>query len=596
MSEYQIRFPSTVAALALVLGSASSIIHAADLFHLVGDDVAACVHLTKVDQQWDRMAESEFSNRLQQASFFDEWVNSNEYSQLELVKTVIETASKQPLRKSVHDLFGDEVVIAWYHERGSKPDLAGNSVVLLEAESPQAIDTALATWNILEKQRTSKRDHNGTSYTHSVKDSAGPNARGVFHVTIGQVFAISVREELIHRVIDLAADSKHGETSPPGTLASHEHFQAALARRPEAEVAAVYLNPRVLASELARGDRGMVAVSEVAARCHWLTLRLSSSPGAESNLELEFVADYDSSNAPSVWKQWLDVAIANQLPESRIPSDSVFAMTGHLDTVGIAELIRNALPPEDNQPRDMIRARRVIQGLLMGLDPLNDLLPGIGPAWLSYVVARDPDQSKSFPADMLIAVQLAKSDVVTEDSGTGEAGDADLRKGLDSALLSGLTMLSAVHNTQALQQKISVVRHRTHDGATIRFADPVAFFQPAYTITEDYVLLATNPDLCASFLDGSTATKGDGVRSSDSGNLQMLMTNSAAAREMLKQQRDWFIRQAHKDGVQESEAERRLQELEQFLQLLDEARLSASIDESTVSVKVKLVATESGSE
>ena len=54
--------------------------------------------------------------------------------------------------------------------------------------------------------------------------------------------------------------------------------------------------------------------------------------------------------------------------------------------------------------------------------------------------------------------------------------------------------------------------------------------------------------------------------------------------QMLADQKEWFIRQARRDKVPEGDAERRLEELDQFLQLLDRAWMTASVDSSTLRI------------
>ena len=69
-----------------------------------------------------------------------------------------------------------------------------------------------------------------------------------------------------------------------------------------------------------------------------------------------------------------------------------------------------------------------------------------------------------------------------------------------------------------------------------------------------------------------------------SGNLQSVVASSVATRQMLADQKEWFIRQARRDKVPEADAERRLEELDQFLQLLDRAWMTVSVDSTMLRV------------
>lgn len=610
-----------VALTGLVIAGWQSISEARDLFQLVDRDAVACLHARQLDVHWDDLRKSEFGSRLQQASFFKEWVESPDYNQLKVVQAVVEAASGKPLGQSLHELLGEDVVIAWYHTPGSKPDLARNSVVLIKVESPAAAQSALATWNVLEKQSKTTRKHRDVVYTHSVKAGADQKAGGVWYTILDSVLAISAREDRIQRVIEFAAEAADESPTPDTAkagaakadaieadttgaesaghsdcLSAYEPFAKAYARRTDTEFAAAYINPRVLGSELGRAGKDFSAVESTLARCQWLTLRLTF----DESVELEFVADYDSEGLPEWWQQWLEVAGTEQPSSTGIPTNSLFAMSGRVASLSISNVILQSLPRQDDLPQDLIKARRVLQGLLLGLDPIADVLPAIGPSWVFSVEPRDPEVSTSFPVDSLFAIELKSQThpgdraVKTESVSTQEA--------LDNSLRVGLGLLAAVHNAHATGQRVSVVRQREVDGMTIRYADPVAFFQPAYAVANGHLVLATSPELCETFLKSAAANQGvdskgaDGnpepgiVNSPPSGNLQNLVANSVAARKMLAQHSDWFIRQARRDQVPEVEARQRLKRLDQFLQLLDRAWLTASIDASTFRISAGISA------
>jgi cell division septal protein FtsQ len=65
---------------------------------------------------------------------------------------------------------------------------------------------------------------------------------------------------------------------------------------------------------------------------------------------------------------------------------------------------------------------------------------------------------------------------------------------------------------------------------------------------------------------------------------------------MLELQREWFIRQARRDKVPESDAEQRLAQLDQFLKLLDRAWMTANIDATTLRISAGIAADASAGE
>ena len=589
------RLSAAAIAVALLASGWQSIAEARDLFQLVDRDAVACLHARQLDNQWQRLRDSEFGSRLKRATFFQDWINSPDYQQLELVKVAVQAASGKPLEQSRRELFSKDVVLAWYHTPGTKADLTRNSVLLIEVESPAAAESALATWNVLERQRTKSHKYRDVDYTHSVKASADENAPGFWYAILGDVLVVSIREDRIQRTIELAAEATDdsqqtseatGKTAGhPECLAAYQPFGKAFARRSETELAAVYVNPRVLISELGRASKDFSTVEATLARCQWLTLSLTN----DESIELDLVADYDSKGTPDWWQEWLQVAKSAPPSLRSLPADSLFAMSGQVASPAIAKLILASLKTQANLPKDLIQARRVAQGLLLGLDPVADVLPAVGPSWVFSVQSRDPEVSTSFPVDSLFAIEV-KAKTAEASSENGETGVSPVAA-LDSSLRSGLGVLAAIHNVHAMGQKVSIVKQRKVGDATIHFADPVAFFQPAFVISGGQLILATSPDLCESFL---TSTPNDKTATaSRSGNLQTVVASSVATRKMLADQKEWFIRQARRDKVPEADAERRLEQLDQFLQLLDRAWMTASVDASTLRVSAGIAAEKS---
>lgn len=577
---------------------------ARDLFQLVGREAAACLHTRQLNRQWEQLSSSEFSARLKQASFFQQLVDSPDFKQLELVKAAIEAASGKPLAQSRRELLSGDMVLAWYHVPGSKPDLAKNCTILLEVENRAAAESALATWNILERQRTESHTHRKITYSHSVKASSNQNAEGFWYTILDNVLAVSAREAHIQRVIDFfdAADepvndgaSESAGTPHPDCLAVYPPFARAFSRRPDSEIAAIYVNPRIPGSELGRASGDLSALEAVVARCQWLTLNLTQ----DDSIELNIIADYDSQGTPAVWQEWLKVAGDTQPEVDSLTPGTLFSMSGRMASASIARMILKSLRNQNPLPRDLIRTQRVMQGLMLGLDPVKDILPAIGPAWRFQIETRDPKVSTSFPADALLAFEIRSGDAAVETiDGESEVSPA---AALENSLQSGLQALAAVHNAHATGQKVSIVRQQELNGTTIRFADPVAFFRPAFAVTDSHLLLATSPELCSSFLksaaigqnDGQSAVARPAVETAStgrSGNLQNVVASTVAAREMLAQHRNWFIRQAQRDRVPEAEAEQRLTQLNDFLQLLDRAWLTASLDSNTIRVSAGIAA------
>ena len=540
---------------ALLFTLAPSLLAAADLLDLVSHDAGACLHVKNLKENLQRIEESEFARRLKETPLYQEWQNGPDAANLRAVAAVVEGVSGTPLRQSIEQLFGQEFALALYASPGQEP----RGVVLFEADKRGSIDLALGTWDRLEKQHREKRRHHEIEYVASRKAS-DPKAEVVWYVILDAIVAISDDETLVKRVIEL-----HSAPEDEESIAENPAFAAVKKRASSADVASLFINPRVWDSHVADDP----FVKSAWQRCRWLTLRLVNQNDV---MQLDFVADYDSVNAPEWWMKWIDRS-AKLKTGNRIPQEALISLTGHVPTDSLVHLVRQAMRNED-LPKDMQDARRIVAGLMLGADPFNDLLPALGPHWLSYVVSRKPseNQARTFPVDALVAIELKPQNEVAEDQ-------PDIRAGLHNTLVAGLNLLAATHNSKT-KTGLSTIRQREVNGTWIRWAGPVALFRPAYAITDDHLVLASSPDLCEEFIRAGDSRPP--THEPERTTLQRISFNSTQARRLLKTHEDWFMWKAQQDRVSADEAANRLAELDRVIGLIDTASFELAADDSTI--------------
>lgn len=585
-----------LAALATSLLS-QSLLRGADLFRLVQPDAAACMHLSGLTGNWQRLEQSEFATRLQASPFFADMTDAQKYAELTAVKGALEAVLQRPLREAVESLFGQNVVLATYAVPGAEPDF----VLLLEADNAASIDAALKAWQALDGFQPVDQEHRGVTY-RSLNKPGRADARNPLIAQFDRVLVVAQKAERMQRLIDLRLD----ESSE--SLATLEPFVAAISSRPQTELAAVYLNPRVLDSAVAyvadRPEQWPRAVQSAWQRCRWLTLRLVLDTDRQTaagptldDLQLEAIADYDSQGTPAWWQQWVDVATTETLPLNRIPQNAVLTLSGQFSAESLQALIRNILPNEGELSADARRVRRVSKGLLLGLDPLNGLLPALGPNWLVYCVPRPPTEAKDFPVDALIALDLRPELAGSADDPAADT-QPSMQDGLDNALLTGLNLLAAEHNSRTTGP-VAVLRHKAVAEGTIRWAEPVSRFRPAYAVSNRYLLVASSPELCEQFLTNA-AGRAAGGNGSDAKAAteptQYWLARSTVARQILESHRDWFLWQARRDQLSDDEAGRRLTELDSLLKLADQAEASATLSATQVRASLSLSATTAAAE
>jgi hypothetical protein len=551
---------SPLIASVLLLTSVWQPVRGDDLLQLVHRDAAFCLHVPRPVADWQRIQSSKFADRITASPLFREWQDSPEFQNLAGVRSMVERVLGKPLSQAAQQLFGAGFVFAGYVVPGGKPD----GVLLQEADSEASIRDLVAKLSQLADPKTEELTHRDTVYERwTTKDG-----KTVHFVTLGKVLAVAESQALIQQVIDLRLDDQL-----ESSLAGREELIKATKRRTDSEVAAVYLSPRAWDSHVTADPESPQPLKDAWKHCRWVTMRLRYDDAPQFDVE----ADYDSTDTPESWTRWTDLASSSELPVERIPDNVLLAMSGLLDSPGIADLTQNAQPVDAELPKEIRQARRMLSGLLLGLDPVNDLLPVLGPRWMAYVVPREFDAdsaavSKSFPVDMLFAIELQRDD-------SAPNADSDPIAALHNALGTGLNVLAAVHNTRTTRQ-IAVVRQKSVGDATIRWAEPVAVFRPAYAIADGYLLLASSPELCEQFLAKSARRGGLGAEFRNT--LQFVVASSPAARKLLSTHEAWFMWRASKDKVTADEAARRLQRLDGFLQMLDTVWLSTSLDKDLI--------------
>ena len=536
-----------------------------DLLKLVDGNAAACLHVRGLTGNIKKIEGSAFADRLRSADLYRKWLASPEYQQLLSAGAMVSSVSGSPVRQTIESLFGREFVVSLSLTTGAAP----SGALIIKADGA-TVESLLAGWDRIDKQDRTKRESNGTSYFAS-RNAGSPNSLQTFYVILDDALAFSHDESQIKRIIELSVEKNSRES-----LAGNADFEPATWRRDKSEVVSVFVNPRAFDSLLQAGGDVPPFARSAWKRCRWLTLR-----GLFENDKLQFqlIADYDSQAAPEWWRNQVGVQAERKLPLDQVPASAVVAMSGHVAAGSIRDLLKSAAGDDDSMPKDVRQVRRVLAGLLLGADPLDDLLPMLGPRWLFFSVPREPAESVTFPLDGLVAIELQLGGTKTQQEQT--------KAGLENALKAGLNALAAVHNAKT-SGEISVLKQRAGVESTIHWAEPVTLFRPAFAVTDRHLVLATTPEICGTFVASEAqASRGETPRAESredslASNNQLVVANSAEARKLLETHSDWFIRRAKRDNISKEEAARRLAELKDALGLIDRTWFSVSGDADTL--------------
>lgn len=543
---------------------------ATELLSLVGSDAAACVHLRQAQTQAQRLEASEFARRIIGSTFSANWQTSPDSRKLHEVETVLTTLTGKPVRRTLEELFGQEVALVLYVGPGTKQ----TGVLLLNAESPEALQSGLKLWQQLDQLEVTKYVHRDCEYVRLTKTKGNGT---YFYAADKTTLALSEDESLIRRTLDLRVDQKAARS-----LLTMPEAQAAIERGTERDLLTVHLNPRAWDSTVLRPENPLPpALEQSWRRCRWISVRASLN----DDLAVSLTADYDGTGAPQWWLPLAGMFAATELPIDRLPDNVVLAATGKISAASVQDLIRHALGNRPI-PKDAARASRIARGLLLGLDPLDDVLPQLGPSWTAFVVPRAPVEAHSFPADGLVSLELRPVE---------KAGRPTLDQALDNALTASLNMIAALQNAKDTRET-AIVSQRVVAGATIRTVGPIGQFAPSVLVSDSRLVIASRPELCEQFwltLKSSEATAPAllAERAKSLGRSgQLGFVNVQAGRAWLTQRREWFLKQATQDNVSTDEAARRLNDFAELLSLLDGAYLTLSADERLIEVKLGAIA------
>lgn len=536
-----------------------------ELLKYVAPEAAVCLQLKDLSAQSRRVESSEIVARLRQHPFVTSWLKSRDFQKLNEARTAIESVSDRPLIQTFDELFGRDVVVALYAVPGSEP----KGVLLLEAESKRVLDEGLQMWRRIDQSQTTTSQHLDHDYVR-VSPASGKSSQ--HYVIFDRTLVISDDEGLIKRTIEVA-QSRELESSFFGK----PELQAALMRRGPQDIAAIYVNPRAWDSFVLRAESGLPAAFEqVWKRCQMLTLRATLS----EDFKVTATADYDSRGAANWWGSLVQATTASDLPVDRSHPLALIAAAGRLNGGSITEVAQLVLSQQPAS-NDTERSLRVLTGLLMGLDPIDDVVPQLGPRWTAQALPHLATGDEALPIDAVVSIEL---------NPRPREGQPSVDRALDNALTTALNMAAALQNSKKTKA-IAVVHQKPIGAAQLRWVSPIGWLQPSVIVTSKEVVLATSPEACETYLAlSSKPIDSDDVAARRAKVLaqqgQVGIVNIASSRALLKQRREWFLQQARRGNLSNDDAERRVRDLDELLRLLDSAYVSLAANSKTIELTV----------
>lgn len=546
------------------------------LLRLVGSEAGLVIEVSDLRRNLPKLKNSEIFRRLRKTIVYRQWESSADYRGLVGAQKAIEQLVEKPLEEFIADLFGQSITLAVYPIAKHEPQ----TVLITRASSQEALTAALSAWNRAEHSESETISFSGHTYIRRTRiDSrAKKGSQTQFYVLFGEVMALSDSESVIRRVIEL---NRANQTSGDAALGSDaaaadvpQNFLSTAAFR-EAEKSlspkrfvSVYLNPREW-DHAVRFDVEKSGVERLLAdfwrRCNSIGFGMRAGDG----VILEMSAHYDRNGLPG--RPLHSVETVAGLPRflNRVPRRAAVVVAGRNDLSGVAKFLIEQIPLQ--QRGDWRRLRQIGRGLLVGFDLFDDVLPAVGGNWGMYVVAGEGETSNRLPLEGLLAVGLPPPGQITR-------GKVTLRDGLDNALQTALHLLSGSGGGEA-DKPDAMVQSEVKDGTRFGWMETDRPFQPAYALTDGYLLGGSSRGVIREFLAVKESVslglqpefRGRARNDFPDAN-QLLFVNVAELRNIARRNQTQFAKRlAGSKSVDLEEAQQRFEQITDLLQVIDVA-------------------------
>jgi hypothetical protein len=393
----------------------------------------------------------------------------------------------KPFATIAEELLGQSVVVAIYSTQAG----ALGGVILTKAKDRQTLDSLVQTWNRQKSISTEAVKHGGETYFRRARQRrSGTSPQMLFYAQFENTFALSDKESMIRRVVDLHAAVKlpatKGEAAArsASSLDDSELFHATQRDFSDESFARIYFNPKSCSSSANLFSNGKKDPLRALAAACW---QRCDAIGASARFDEGFIAEinfnFDATEVPAEWTSLLKATQGPPEFLTRVPRGASVTAAGRIDLASLVKLISPYFGgSEEGKWSGVLQVGR---GLLLGLDPLTEVLPALGHNWTFFLVPDEATRNDDLPADALLAVELPASS--NERSGNRPA----LRDALDNALNTGFNYLATKHNGKS-EAPDAIVKTSERGPVRVRWIEGLDDIEPACALTPDALVLSTS--------------------------------------------------------------------------------------------------------
>jgi hypothetical protein len=525
-----------------------------ELLRLTPKDATFCVltqGLRGHVQEWQK---SPFWQAFPDSRLGKSLIESAEFQRLKDLQQVFAKALGTPLPTIRDEMFGDAVLIAYQSGPPGKPEQE-QGLILSWVRNPKVAQQFFDRLNEVQKQSGELKELQTTNYlgvscNHRVKSQGADE----FYFLHGNVLAFTSQEPMLRRALELNRDLPSIENKQP--FLSEQFARLGMT----GSVASIWINPRSFDAELTL--RQEQAKDGEAAFLHtfqqyWQALdgfALGVSIDRQLELKLVFSTQFDKIPEPL---RALHFGVTKPTTLwNAFPTEAIFATAGNIDFRDFAKVLAEFLT-EDNR-KSMQETLEQNLGGVVGKNVLPLLPKQLGPDW--GICIMPPAVASSLTPDLLLALRVRSTD--EENQIEQAVGDA-----MDALALLFRFNYNASH-PEPVRQK--VIRH---DNVDIKcLVNDKGFppgFQPAYTLKDGYLLVASSPTVIQNFHGNKAVAPAATI-------------NEVPLVRISFRQLDQYLEQRHgelaklleaRNQVPAAEGDRQLQKLKMSLELLDSLEL-----------------------
>ena len=516
----------------------------AQLPKYVRDDVGLCVYAREIPARTEQLLASELRQRIESTSIVTRWRRSNDYLKMQAIVEQVENHSGRSVQELMLSLLGTESLLAVYPST-QEGNLRPSAVFLSIPVDSSATQATLDLWNSLDRAVVEPLGKN-------VFRRTAKGAQLYYHLSKG-LFAFSDREEL---VTELAVSTSSG-------------FENSLLKSPAWSRAVESLgetNWMIGFAVPARwkaiwGDASQDPIPSMLLHLESLVVGFHGQHGLHYRANLIF----PSGQEPTLLRSYRETHAAPEGDWVKIDNNTLFTAFGRGGPDYLSAVLRGEL--EREKSAEAIAVYEVLRGLLLGRDPLNDVLPKLGSSW--QFTLESAEQAGLFPWRVSGEIEFAPADstAIGDDQPTLQASLSNLLR-TSIQLASRLLPQGPGGDRSPFEEQLA-------NGSILHGFELGWGLEPTVGVGSKKLVMAGSREHAKFLLEGSIPDKSTGVSTEISRKMQSSQggayLNLIQLRKGLVDHRNLLIRLQRMDESQQAKANSELDRLTDLLSLFDSA-------------------------